>query len=76
MSIWQLRAAVRFPRSARSSRIHGDGQFVLGIQCGDKPKILLYASAGARQEKMAQLAARGCGYDCVGDHLITELSDE
>jgi hypothetical protein len=76
MSIWQLRAAARFPRSAKRGRIFGDGKFVLGIQCGDKPKILLYPSAEARQYKLAELAERGCGYDCVSDHKITELSEE
>jgi hypothetical protein len=74
MSIWQLRAAVRFPRSARSSRIFGDGKYVLGIGCG-KPKILLYPTLEARQRKLEQIE-RGCSYECRCAHDIFELSEE
>jgi len=75
MSIWQLRAAVRFPRSAKRERIFGDGKFVLGIKCGEKPKVLLYPTPEARLRKLEQIE-RGCGYGCMGDHDTFELSEE
>ena len=76
MSIWQLRAAVRYPRTAKRGSIFGDGQFVLVNACGGRPKVLLYPTAEARQQKLAQLAERGCGYGCMGDHTTFELSEE
>jgi hypothetical protein len=75
MSIWQLRAAVRFPRSAKRGRIFGDGKFALGIRCGEKPKILLYPTPEARQLKLEQIE-RGCAYGCTGEHDTLELSEE
>jgi hypothetical protein len=74
-SIWQLRAAARFRRSAKRGRIFGDGKFVLGIPCSGAPRILLYATAEARQVKLERIE-QGCCCDCTGDHLITELSEE
>jgi hypothetical protein len=74
-SIWQLRAAARFIRSAKRGRIFGDGKFVLGIPCGDKPKILLYPTAEARQVKLERIE-QGCCCDCFGQHDLFELSEE
>jgi hypothetical protein len=74
MSVWQDKAAIRFPHSSRRMRIFGDGRFVLGIRCG-KPKILLYPTREARQRKLEQLD-RGCGYECRGEHDLMELSEE
>jgi hypothetical protein len=75
MSIHQLRAAVQYSRIAKRGRVYGDGKFVLGIHCGEQPKILLYPTAEARQRKLEQIE-RGCGYGCMGDHQITELEDD
>jgi hypothetical protein len=71
MSIWQTKAALRFPHTARRARIFGDGQFVLAIDCGN-PKILLYPDASRRQKKLIAID-RGCGYECHDKHFLLEL---
>jgi hypothetical protein len=73
MSVWQAKAAVRFPRSHRRGRIHGDGRWVLAIACG-VPKILLYPAPEARQRKLIALD-RGCGMDCRDQHELFDLGD-